>query len=320
MKGITNENNYKAIADAIREKNGSDTKYLPSEMADAIKQIFTGFMDDELVEQLVDLNQVVLQSIIDAKAGRVGGLSNVTSYSFTPPFIIKKRTIDGSKSGPRFRFSNVLNIDMDVLFSPTIFSENALASFFTEMNSKIKRKIKLGVTHDYTNITSVAACFQDAYLSEIDWGSLASQAKNITNFTQMFYGANFLEEIDFSEFNTRAGLNFTYLVGTSGGHVSPKISKILGLDWYNATTLNQVARNIRCDIYAINWRLCDLNLPNTTMSGDAVCYIIEHACGEEDGAAARTFIMDSSTKKNFQAHPQYEYYIAMAAEKLITIA
>ena len=39
MKGITDGNNYKAIADAIRSKNGSDASYLPSEMAEAIREI-----------------------------------------------------------------------------------------------------------------------------------------------------------------------------------------------------------------------------------------------------------------------------------------
>ena len=42
MKGITNENNYKAIADAIRSKNGSEQTYTPSEMAEAIREIAGG--------------------------------------------------------------------------------------------------------------------------------------------------------------------------------------------------------------------------------------------------------------------------------------
>lgn len=39
---ITNTQYYEDIADAIREKNGEQTTYLPSEMADAILDIPTG--------------------------------------------------------------------------------------------------------------------------------------------------------------------------------------------------------------------------------------------------------------------------------------
>ena len=43
--GLTNKDNYKAIANAIREKNGSTETYTPSEMADAIAAIPTPDVD-----------------------------------------------------------------------------------------------------------------------------------------------------------------------------------------------------------------------------------------------------------------------------------
>ena len=47
--GLTDEANYSAIADAIRDKNGSTTTYTPAEMADAIMTIETGSMDGLVV-------------------------------------------------------------------------------------------------------------------------------------------------------------------------------------------------------------------------------------------------------------------------------
>lgn len=41
-KVLTDESNYEDIADAIREKNGSSNTYLPSEMAEAVRDIPTG--------------------------------------------------------------------------------------------------------------------------------------------------------------------------------------------------------------------------------------------------------------------------------------
>ena len=49
----TEEQNYVDIANAIREKNGTDNTYAPSEMADAIKDINTTLQETTL---LIDHN------------------------------------------------------------------------------------------------------------------------------------------------------------------------------------------------------------------------------------------------------------------------
>jgi hypothetical protein len=229
-------------------------------------------------------------------------------------------TTKGNTSGSRFEYTNVLNIDMDVLFEPTIFSGSGLSNFFSNPNIRMKRKIKLGHSHDYTNITSLKGTFNNAYLFDIDFGNLPEQARNITDYSNAFLGFNFLEEIDMSAFNTRAGTNFNMFVGYSGGYITPKIPKIKGIDLYNATNLSNFAYNLTCDIYADNWRLCDFGLARATMNVEPVIYIIEHACGVEDGAIARILYLGASTMAKFKAHPDYEYYAAMATEKLITIA
>lgn len=283
-------------------------------------EVWEGFMDDDLVEQLKDLNQVILQSIIDAKNGVVGSLSNTSGYGYTPPFVLKRMTTNGSASGSRFVYTNVLNIDMDVLFEPTIFSGSGLNNFFANPNIRMKRKIKLGHSHDYTNITSLKGTFENAYLFDIDFGNLPEQARNITDYSEAFLGFNFLKEIDMSAFNTRAGTKFNHFVGYSGGYIVPRIPKIKGIDLYNATNLSFFVYNLTCDVYADNWRLCNFGLARATMSAESVIYIIEHACGVEDGAVARTLSLDASTMTKFKAHPDYEYYVAMATEKLITIA
>lgn len=50
-RGLTDEANYQAIADAIREKTGSDDTYTPSEMPAAIEGIETGVTLDTLNNQ-----------------------------------------------------------------------------------------------------------------------------------------------------------------------------------------------------------------------------------------------------------------------------
>ena len=57
---ITDEQNYKDIADAIRDKLGSSDTFLPSEMADAIESIPTGPTPVEYKTMFIDYDGTVL--------------------------------------------------------------------------------------------------------------------------------------------------------------------------------------------------------------------------------------------------------------------
>lgn len=55
---LTDDQNYKDIAAAIREKNGGTTTYAPGEMAAAISAGKT-LQDSQLVETIVDATQIM---------------------------------------------------------------------------------------------------------------------------------------------------------------------------------------------------------------------------------------------------------------------
>lgn len=73
----------------------------------------------------------------------------------------------------------------------------------------------------------------------------------------------------------------------------------------------------------VKWKEFHLQIYVSNFPPKAVNYIIEHALGEDDGAVARTFYLDATAKANWMdttKNPDYNYYQAMATEKLITIA
>lgn len=71
MTVLTDDTNYKAIADAIREKNGTTETYKPSEMAGAIKMLSANSSGGDF-EALVNRNMTTLDC----------DLSNVGEYAF----------------------------------------------------------------------------------------------------------------------------------------------------------------------------------------------------------------------------------------------
>lgn len=324
IKSITNlQDKQVTITENGTQTIVADEGFEGLNSVEVTSDVWEGFNDDDadINAQLQDLNNIIKQMIVDAKNGYRGGLNDYKGYTFNPPFILKKIDFNGTGkiSSSPFFYANILNINLDTLLTPTKFTDNKCEYLFAQLSLHCKRKINLGVTHDFSETTSAAYMFNNAYVDEIVWGSFV-EAKKITNFTQMFYNVNLMTELDLSPIYTRSGTTFNNFIGYGGGYATPQIKKLKGIDLYNAESLTRFAYNLTCDIYADNWRLCDMNLSKTKMKGDAVAYIIEHACGESEGAVQRTLTLNAATQKNFQALENYEELLALASEKLITIA
>lgn len=68
------------------------------------------------------------------------------------------------------------------------------------------------------------------------------------------------------------------------------------------------------------WKQGDINLRPTYIIPESINHIIEHSLGANEGAVERVLYMYNSEFDAWQNSPNYEYYQAMAIEKLISIA
>ena len=78
MTIITDDTNYKAIADAIRAKNGTETKYKPYEMAGAIEAIESNNYDKLLGKGITEISS----NIVTVGAYALYNCANLTSADF----------------------------------------------------------------------------------------------------------------------------------------------------------------------------------------------------------------------------------------------
>lgn len=72
--------------------------------------------------------------------------------------------------------------------------------------------------------------------------------------------------------------------------------------------------------YVRGWKAGNIVYEGTDISAESINYLIANAVSAADGATTRTLNLYAAAKANWQASENYEYYAAMAADKLITIA
>lgn len=77
-RGLTNDSNYQSIADAIREKNGSDAQYLPKEMSQAIRDIVVGVELNPLGNPASDHHILSGYEAYDAEGNLLSGKAYLT--------------------------------------------------------------------------------------------------------------------------------------------------------------------------------------------------------------------------------------------------
>ena len=170
MHGITDKQNYKDIANAIREKNGSQEVYKPNEMASAIEDLKVGELDFSSIydqEQAKELNQYYKDGIAYAED-------------------IARRIDD------TFDLYEAFKEDKDLIYMPNIDLEkftNQYRSWQSCIHLEVFPKIKK------SNIESWSLAFQACFrLKEIEID--LSKAKNIN---YILYNCYSLRKIKFDD-------------------------------------------------------------------------------------------------------------------------
>lgn len=124
-KVLVNESSLTDIADAIREKNGTEETYKPSEMGDAVRAIQSGGGSDKLWDFNITLTSdtATTKEFCDACSPYLSSLvanediafvtllnSNIepsTSNGGTIPFALMWKKTNGGVSGSVFRYRSV---------------------------------------------------------------------------------------------------------------------------------------------------------------------------------------------------------------------
>jgi surface protein len=156
------------------------------------------------------------------------------------------------------------------------------------------------------------------YLKALDISNF--NTAKVTNMYEMFYMCEQIESLDLSNFNTAKV--------TSMGSMFNQCKKLKSLDLSSFDTKNVTAMSMmfyKCSLLTIfepfnQWaKATELSLSDSIITPLAVHQLIERASSVEDGAVARTLILNATTKTNWQNSEYYEADQAMATEKLITI-
>lgn len=286
----TDEKNYQDIANAIRSKLGTDATYLPSEMAGAIERMKIGEFD--LIKYGASAEtQIKLNSIINEKI----------KYSANNLKDLKK--IIGSADykyyydGKMYYFTDV---DMsEVTTAISIFRSSGVCYINIQ---------DLQNCTDLTNLCSSAYLLEEAYI----YGT-----KKVINFGNAFFDCWLLKNI--SVIDTQSAVQ---IQGFFNGCTYLEEAKLTSIE--NVTRAESFCNAHRLKKLEFDrWKQTSLSLLAPALSVESINYIIEHALGEEDGATARTLTLHATAKANWMdtaQNPDYEYYQAMATEKLITIA
>ena len=205
----TEEQNLVDIANAIREKNGTDNTYAPSEMAGAIRDLKVGELDFEGVfdqEQAYELNQYYKDGIEYAKEIKeeidVNAVESFALKFQTDPKIVFFPQVDLSKKtifSQTFSFSSVIYVDVS-----SISNNSNVTGMFTY--SGIRETFGW---LDCTNMTSLRTLF----LASTIHRTKIKNVQNITDFTSTFSNCYILQEC--------------YISGWKMASISLSLSKIL---------------------------------------------------------------------------------------------
>lgn len=166
--GLTNEENYINIANAIREKNGSEQVYLPSDMAGAILGIYDGFdftPNGFTSEYNNEFNDFIKESIIEGERVRNEVATNIISNWY--------KRFDNNKK--------LFNLKID-------------CSSATNLNNAFSncRNLNELILENTENVTS----WEDSFSYNCSMKKIVANCKNATSLRLTFYYCNALEYID----------------------------------------------------------------------------------------------------------------------------
>lgn len=339
----TDEKNYQDIANAIRSKLGTDATYLPSEMASAIEGMAVGELDWNGNLELSEMLNSYFSEEIKAHEELTAPYKNATSLEKA---FFKNRNIRYyphdtrhitnmsyafSNSGIRFfeniNFENVIN-------AIWCFGENNFI-FITSQNVFLNFKNATTCNSFFRNTSSQAKYSEVKFIINTGWTSDNPASLNLGYFFHTHKNKDYTPSFEILGDRCNDLDTFDYYCTSIGSLIylnSYNLSKIRNITKVSNIKLGSI-ENITTDFTTSNdinsiefdrWKKYGVSLSSaSSLPPQYINYIIEHALGEEDGAVARILYLHATAKTNWmntELNPDYEYYQAMATEKLITIA
>lgn len=304
------KNKLKAIADAIREKNGTDTQYQPSKMASAIDELKVGELDFEGIykqEQADEINQYYKAGIDTAK--EIAEILPTIKISLTDYF--------KNKNIPFYP-----NIELKNTNSARLFRDSICLLFADYRNVAIDANISglFETCYSLMRASIYAPYTKYAQYAFINCRSLI-EAKielglNPISLYQFAYGCKWLTTLEF---------NYMVTTDLKGAFQDcPLLQRIIGVIDIQSSTIFTGAFYSCNELENINlkgWMQVDISFSySSKLTPESIHYIIQNAIDVAEGATARTLTLHATAKTNWQNSEYYEQDLAVLEQKGITIA
>jgi surface protein len=175
------------------------------------------------------------------------------------------------------------------------------------------------MTARFSNLTK---CFDMFYRADqmvsVDLSKL--DTSKVSDFNSMFARCSKLKSIDIAKIDTSNGTDFSYLLLASI-MADIDLSSISLRNTNNQFYILSECHNLENLNPFWDWTRGNISLEQSeTLSARSLHLIIERASSVADGAEQRTLYLHPNAKANWEASEYYDADIAMANEKLITIA
>lgn len=292
MHGITDDQNYVDIANAIREKNGSEQQYLPSEMADAIGVLAVGELDLVKYGASEECSSIINNYIENRLISTQTKLSQINTNTNN--------------------FRNIFRGDTDILFIDNIDFSNGVYFEDAFNGSKI-------IYARIPNLPRKGIILAQTFINCSDLIYVEIDSHNATSLFALFRSCSALKKVDINTDNATAMHQLCYNC--------PLLEEVYLTNVDKNTNFGAMFDNGTINVVTLKfskWKQANIALGGLQkLIPQSINYIIEHALGEEDGVTARTLTLHATAKANWMdttQNPDYDYYQAMATEKLITIA
>ena len=166
-----------------------------------------------------------------------------------------------------------------------------------------------------SSLTDMSFMLSSSSLVELDLTPL--NASNVTELYGTFSRCSSLKTVKLPPLNKVTSLN-----GTFANCESLESLDLSPLDISNVVDTNYTfinCSNLTSFVPFYNWKRANLDLSYSPISALAVHQLIERSASASEGAIARTLILNTTTKTNWQNSQYYQEDSAMALSKNITI-
>jgi hypothetical protein len=290
----TEEQNLVDIANAIREKNGTDNTYAPSEMASAISDIKVGELDFSEIynqEQANELNQYYKDSIDYAEDIKRNWDENNTSCIFNDKNIVYFPNINvGNCNTLKFNgCTNLVYMPKNMDFSNVV---NFMQAWY--------ECTELQYLPDVINLKSAKIC-----------NRIINNCPKLKKMP-LFINSEGVEDFQFAFSNIKLDsitINTDSCKNLNGICYASKYKNIILSSIRNATYLNNSFYNCTelIELRFIEWKQTNISLVySSKLSAESIDHNIENAIDKEDGATDRTLQLHATAGANWDANSKYQ--------------